>query len=277
MSIKAFIKRYPVASYFVLAYLITWVGSFVAIGPKFLRGEEIQLTDGMVMLLAMLAGPSIAGLTMTYIEDGRHGIRGLFSRMLLWRVSPRWYAAALLIAPGLILAVLLTLSALVSPDFTPNFIPVIIVYGLLAGYFEEIGWTGYATPKMQLKNSPLTTGILLGLLWGAWHLVAGYLGGARNLGVYWLPNFLSLWIVGMTATRVLMIWVYSNTGSGLLVQLMHASSTGFLLIFGPSPISPANETLWFAVYAAVLWVVVIVVVAAYGKDLVRHSAQAKAL
>jgi membrane protease YdiL (CAAX protease family) len=98
-----------------------------------------------------------------------------------------WYAAALLIL--LIMIVLLTLSVLVSPDFASGFFPIAILGSLVAGYLEEIGWMGYALPRMQLKSSALSAGILLGLLHGVWHLMAGYLGSAQDLGVYFFPPF----------------------------------------------------------------------------------------
>jgi hypothetical protein len=81
-----------------------------------------------------------------------------------------------------------------------------------------------------------------------------------------------MWIVGMTAMRVLQVWVYENTnGSVLLVQLMHAFSSGFLIVLSPTPRVPAIEVIWYTVYAAVLWIVVAVVIATYGKSLVRKS------
>ena len=270
MTVTGFIRRHPIPSYFLLAYLITWTGVLAAVGPKFLQGEDIQLIDGMIMLAAMLAGPSVAGLACARIVDGRIGLRDLFSRMHRWRVGLRWYAAAVLIPPVCILITLWTLSKLISPAYTPGFTPALIVGGLLAGYFEEIGWTGFATPKMKSKYSALTTGILLGLMWGVWHVAADYLGSVRTFGIYWLPRFFSMWIVGMIAMRVLMVWVYSNTKSIFLIQLMHASSTGFLLFLSPSPVSPANEMVWFAVYAAVLWIIAIVIIVTHGKNLIRQ-------
>ena len=268
MKIKTFIQRHPVTSYFLLAFFISWGGSLAVLGPKFIRGETYQLTDSLLALLAMLAGPSLTGITLTAIVDGRAGLRELFSRMARWRVKIRWYAVALLTPPVLILAVLLVLSRLVSLVFTPNFLALGIAYGLLCGFFEETGWMGYAFPKMQMKHSALAASLILGVLHGTWHVVAGYLGASGNLGIYWLPNFIAMWIIGMTAMRVLIVWVYSHTGSVLLTQLMHASSTGFLVILSPSPISPVNETLWYAVYAVVLWVVVAIVITKYGKCLV---------
>jgi len=274
MSISQFIRRHPLGSYFFLTYSITWVGVSAAAGPEFLRGEEVQFTDGMLMLAAMLAGPSVSGLVCTRVVEGKSGLRDLYSRMRRWRVGLGWYAAAGLIPPVLILITLAALSQLISPAFTPGLTPTLIFGGLLAGYFEEIGWTGFATPRMKSLYGALTTGILLGVIWGVWHLAADYLGASDTFGSYWLPRFLAMWIAGMTATRVLMLWVYSHTESVLLIQIMHASSTGFLLFLSPTPVSPADETTWFAVYAAVLWVVALIVIATQGRELTRRLAAA---
>jgi len=89
-----------------------------------------------------------------------------------------------------------------------------------------------------------------------------------------LPFFLAF-IALVAAMRVLIVWVYSNTNSVLLAQLMHASSTGFLIILSPSSVSPAQETLWYAIYAAVLWLVVALVATRYGKRLVQQPLQVK--
>ena len=268
MNISGFIKRHPVATYFVLAFMISWGGIFVAAGPKFMRGEAMLFADALFIFLPMLAGPSLAGIALTGIVDGRSGLRDLFSRMGLWRVGVHWYSA-ILIFPILIMVVLLALTALLSPNFAPNFFPMGILIGLLAGFGEEIGWMGYAFPKMQLKYSALTAGILLGVLHAMWHLAADYLGASGTRGTYWLPHF-AMFVVSMTAMRVLVVWVYANTRSVLLSQLMHASSTGFLAVLVPLSLSPGNDTLFYAVYAVVLWIAVAIIVAKYGKHLVQQ-------
>jgi membrane protease YdiL (CAAX protease family) len=102
------------------------------------------------MLFPMLLGPCIAGIAMTAIVDGRSGLRGLLSRMVAWRLSGRWYAA-LFILPVLILAVPLSLSILISQDFAPACFSLGIAGGLFGGFLEEIGWTGYAFPRMQSR------------------------------------------------------------------------------------------------------------------------------
>jgi membrane protease YdiL (CAAX protease family) len=252
VNIKVFIQRHSIVFYFILAYTIAWGGSLALVGPKFLRGDPLQFfPDGLFMFLPMLAGPSIAGITMTYILDGNSGLRELFSRMRKWQVGMRWYAVAILIPLVLIFAILLILARLVSPVFFPVFSPAGILIGLFAGFFEEIGWMGFVFPKMERKNSPLVSAIYLGLLWTVWHAVADYLGASQAFDELWLLHFLVWMVATFTAMRVLIVWVYTNTRSLLLAQLMHACSSGFLYILVP-PLSPTNDILFYGVYAVVL-------------------------
>ncbi len=276
-STKAFIQRHPVATYFSMVFLISYGSFLVVVGPKLIRGEAMQSTDAFLLFPVIVVGVCLVGIVLTSIVDGRSGLRNLFSRVGRWRVGMRWYAVALLTPPVLILAVLLTFRTLVSPIFIPHFFLLGILFGLVPGFLEEIGWMGFAFPRMQLKQGTLATGILLGVLWGLWHApVVDYLGAAAPHGVYWLPFFLTF-VALVTAMRVLIVWVYSNTGSVLLAQLMHVSSTASLVLLAPSPISPAQETLWYAAYAAVLWIVVALVAVTYGKRLVRQATQVKTI
>jgi membrane protease YdiL (CAAX protease family) len=271
--ISNLIKRYSVLSFFLLAYGIAWGVILVVAGSKGFRADRLQLTDIMLMFAAMLLGPGLAGLILTAIAEGKSGLRTLLSRMVHWRVGVRWYVMALLF-PVVILVVLTILTAFVSPAFTPTFSVIGIVIGLLAGFFEEIGWTGYALPRLQLKHSPLAASLMLGVLWGFWHMLADYFGNSISMGALWLPYFLLGFVAAMTATRIIITWVYNNTGSILLAQLMHASSTGFLAALGisvASPIGPQGYALAFVVYAVALWVVVAIIVARYGKKLIRQT------
>jgi CAAX protease family protein len=109
------------------------------------------------------------------------------------------------------------------------------------------------------------------LFWTLWHApVVNNLGTATPDAAYWLP-FLLAFSSAMTAVRVLISWIYANTQSVLLEQLLHASSTGSLVIFGSTHATAAQEATWYAVYGAVLWAVVAIVVMKFGRLLGRRE------
>jgi len=221
---------------------------------------------GILMFPVMLLGPSFAGIVLTRIVDGKGGVRVLFSKMFRAWVPLKWYTA-LLLPPAMVLTVLLFLERDVSSVYAPNHFFIGILFGIPAGFLEEIGWMGYAFPKMRSESNGLVPSILLGLLWALWHLpVIDYLGTATPHGVYWLPFFLAF-TLAMTAMRVLIAWIYINTKSVLLAQLMHVSSTGSLVVFGAPRVTAVQEAMWYALYGTVLWVAVAIVVKTFGRQL----------
>ena len=165
MDEQSFARRHSVAIYFVLTFLISWIGVYVVIGPKFLAGDVIELSDLGVMAFANLNGPFIAGLLMTYLADGKKGVKDLFARMKKYKVAGRWYLP-LLIFPVLLLCVSALLGVFVSPELAPTLGFLGIIGGPMAGLLEETGWTGFAYPKMKGKANALSTSIYLGVTHG---------------------------------------------------------------------------------------------------------------
>lgn len=274
MNIKPFFERHPLISYFVMAYGITWGGILIFLASKGFQLTSLQVQDVsilfMIVFLAMLLGPSTSGIVLTRILDGRKGLQNLWLRIRHWKVGLPWYAVALLTVPVLTLVILSVLGSFVSPVYAPSFRIALGIAGLLAGCFEEIGWTGFATPRLLKNNNPLKAGFSLGVLWACWHMLADFSGNIVNLSLTeWIAWFVIYWILPLTAYRILMTWVYSHTRSVFVAQLMHASYTGWLIILGPA--TPNTDLLWEAIFAATLWILVGVVAISQRRQVVHHN------
>jgi membrane protease YdiL (CAAX protease family) len=248
-------------SYFALAYAITWGGILIFLATTGFDFAAIEMQEGLIIFGLMILGPSVGGLLLTAALDGRDGLGELWGRMTRWRVGGRWYAVALLTNPMLLTAILWALSELVSPAYALGFQVIGLFIGLVAGYFEEIGWTGFATPRLLKNNTPLRAGLVLGLTWALWHILADFSGNIHAMGGNWPVSFFIYWILPLTAYRILMTWVYANTRSVLVAQLMHASYTGWQFALSPAT-SFSQNLVWQSLFAAALWALVGLVIIA---------------
>jgi membrane protease YdiL (CAAX protease family) len=158
MNGSSFIKQHPVLAYYVLTFAISWGGILMVVSRGGVPGNPAQLQKMIpIMIVAMLAGPTVACILLTGMVCGRAGYRDLLTRLRTWRVGSGWYAVALLTAPLVLMAVPLALS-LRSPDFLPRIFtdsnkgPILLMgfaAGSAAGVFEELGWTGFVLPKLR--------------------------------------------------------------------------------------------------------------------------------
>ena len=126
---------------------------------------------------------------------------------------------------------------------------------------EELGWTGFTVPTLlRLRHGVLATGLIVGLLWGAWHFLIAFWASGTSSGALSLANYLPavLFYAGsLPAYRVLMVWVYERTAESMLVaMLMHASFSASMLILQPLGLALVPGLTWALVLAASLWVLV---------------------
>jgi uncharacterized protein len=274
------IRRHPVASYFLLAIIVSWGGilAIVLPGPIPAPAADAERLFTAVYL-AMLAGPTAAAMAIIAMTGWRAGLREVGRLLLTWRVDARWYAVALLLAPvaiGITVAVLSRYSDVFMPAIlagktdaagpmptasTLTFLVMGLAIGVGAGFFEELGWTGVAVPRTMRHHGILWTGVGVGLVWGAWHFLAIWWGSADAFGPVPVPLFLLVALFAfLPPYRVLMAWVYRHTKSLLVGILMHASLTTSMLVLGPA-VSGAELLVYDLVFGATLWIAAAAVLA----------------
>jgi len=202
-------------------------------------------------------GPFASAILLTALGTGRAGLRRLLSRLVLWRVSPAWYGVALALPP-LTLLTAIRANALISgqtstsapvdflSDVIPNFLFVLLLGGPLG---EELGWRGYALPRLERRWGRLVGSLVLGVGWACWHFPIWL-----AVGSFTLPAF-GLYIVGTIPLTLLFTWLSSRArGSVLIAMVFHGSlNTSWIKL----PIEPA-----FPIWVVLLWVLALSVVAA---------------
>lgn len=255
------IKSRPVLLYFSLAFLFSFGAILAAVGRDGFPVTEGQLP---VLIVAMLLGPSLAAVLAALVSSGKGGVRDLVARLAHWRVDLKWYAVALLTAPLSAAVVLLILSRF-SNEFQPAFATtdekagLVLMWtlsGLMVGFFEELGWTGFAIPRMLRRSGVFATGLLVGLLWGAWHLLVN-LESDTFSGVLPFLLLIARLFTWLPAFRILMVWVYQRTESQLVATLMHISLVATTGIIDPV-LAGSRLLVYLLAKAAVFWILVVV-------------------
>jgi membrane protease YdiL (CAAX protease family) len=272
-STKSFITRHPVLTYFAMTFVISWGGVLILGSPYGMPATPDQSAKVWpIVFMPYFLGPVIASLLMTGLVSGRAGFRALGARLLKWRVGIRWFAVALLTAPFLV-GVLSFLLSLVSREFLPVVVTAedkvgVVVRGIMVGlifggFLEELGWTGFAVPRLRQPYSIFATGLIVGVLHGLWHLLPTYWATGDPSGTLSLTNFippLFFYAGVLPAYRILMVWVYDRTESLLACILMHASLTAS----APWILLPAaagtSLVIYYLILTVAMWAVVGLVV-----------------
>ena len=243
------VQRWHVASvvvFFVVAFTFSWA---LWLPVAAVEGELTLLHQLAVGVAA--AGPSLAGVLCTALDEGRCGVRRVFASLLHWRMAPRWYALSLGGPLVLALAAVALHRMVIGADAmfrlearTVALIPPALVAGLLIGSLqEELGWRGFALPRLIGRWGSVRAALALGLAWACWHvpLYAIDTGGQDRMP-------LAVFLVSVVALSVIYTWFWVLTGGRLLVALLFHSATnvaGVVLLkdagsdFGPVIVATA--------------------------------------
>lgn len=285
-KISSFIDKYAALTYFMLTFIITWGSIFLVVGSVGfpISREQIE-TAGPMVYVGMLLGPCLAGILMIGLVEGKAGYQKLFARLSKWRVGIHWYAVALLAVPLLVITILYLLSladseylpAIITADNRIGLLVSGVVMGLAVGFFEELGWTGFVVPRLRQRYSLLAVGLIVGVLWGAWHYPpfspSGSDAEAMSPAIYLSVLLFSF----LPAYRILLVWIYDRTQSLLLVILMHAPLSACQLILIPPTLSGAKLVTYDLIFGASLWVLAAVILVVSPKKLTMPKAEQDAV
>jgi membrane protease YdiL (CAAX protease family) len=226
-QLRAWFVHHPLLAYFALAFALAWA---IMVPLTLASRGIIAFPESIPLLLFMSYGPTLAALIVTGVIAGWAGIRALLSRLLIWRVGVQWYLVAIFLNAGIILAAygLFILTGgtaqplpVLGPAFAVNTLLTFVVVGLVNG--EEIGWRGFALPRLQSRWSALVSSLILGSIAAVFHLPIFFNQGDSSAGGQAGMPFGGFWISSVAAA-ILLTWLYNNTrGSILLAIVFHAS------------------------------------------------------
>jgi len=268
---RSFIKKRPATAYFTLTFIVSWIGIVaVSIFLGMPTTSTIFENYGPLALIPFLLGPMSVGLYATNVLYGKEGFKNLKRRLFNWKIKARWYLLAVLTIPAFIALWLLILNQF-SDQFIPKFyfqedkttfVMTGILTGLIGGgFFEEMGWTGFAIPLLRKKWSVLRTGLTLGLIWGVWHFLPVYWGSGDEFGVIswssFLPGLFSHYAV-LIPFRVIQVWLHEKTNSMIPVMLFHSTLTSFALFLFGIVADGWACLIYYAGIAVFLWTIVFI-------------------
>jgi membrane protease YdiL (CAAX protease family) len=215
--------------YLVLAYGLAW-SCWI---PVAWTGQDYQSSPLLLSLILLgVFGPGIAGILLTYREQGRAGGRDFWRRVFDWRrIRPQWYALILLLAPAFCLLAIAVNNLLGGSPPTFEFvrriaaeplgIPVVVIIYLIQAALEELGWRGYMLDRLQAIWRPVGASVVLGICHAFWHLPLFWVVGTNQIKWGAGPDFW-LFISFVVASSIYSTWCYNdNQRSTLAVILLH--------------------------------------------------------
>jgi len=264
----------PLLVFFLLAFTLSWL-IWIPVALSSHGWISFSVPSAIAGLMGAF-GPTLAGIIVSFIFSGRSGVGRLLIRILDWRVDSKWYIFVLFWPTILSLTASFTYNILGGslPNFNYppildlyplpteaegigpwTFLPFIFLQNLLIGSAmgEEIGWRGFALPRLQARTSAFSASLILGVLWGIWHLPLYLTEGHPLSEVFFVWTLL-----GIVADAVLFTWIFNNTEGSLLVVLLFHASIATTELF----LASTEESMFIAL--VLKWFVVLVIILKMG-------------
>jgi membrane protease YdiL (CAAX protease family) len=244
-ALRNLVRPRPVLAFFVLAFGLSWL----AWTPYVLSRNGTGILPfafpavlGTPQLLGVLPGaylgPVTAAFLVTALVEGRAGLRSWRGRLLRFRVGWRWYAGVVVVVPVAVLATTLLLPGALAAarpvglTLLLAYVPMLLLQVVTTALAEEPGWRDFALPRLQDRFGPVPGTVVLGLLWGAWHLPL-FLTQWGGTDVTWDRPV--LFVAACVPLSLVMTWVFNRTGQSVpVVMLLHAGINSTYTLLWPA-------------------------------------------
>ncbi|MCE5252403.1 hypothetical protein LLG96_19555 [bacterium] len=267
---SSLVLRYPVAAFVILSYGLSWIIVFpavMAVRDQVNIAVFSNIPEGLTFLVRF--GPLIAAIVVSLLTGGIDGIRKLADRVLHWRVGFQWYLIALALPAFLVYHIHFRDKPLGFDNTWMRYTPVLSFTFLssmfIGGGQQQIGWCGFALPKLLARTGALKAGIVLGLFQSFWHLPYLYNSWAYRGTAIYVTSYVS----HIIAIAVIGTWLFNSSGgSVLIVALFNASMSTFGKFLTAEPYKLANP---FSLLVCLEIATVIFLVAVFGSKHLSRS------
>lgn len=215
----SWVDSHPVVTFILIAFAYTWLIS----SPAYIMEES---WTPWILIYVGSFGPPISAAVVTWLQG--ESVRAWARQIGRWRVGWIWWLVAFGVPVGIIVVttgILMAIGGPVDPaqlSATPGIVIVVFLFGLTVsgGLNEEPGWRGFMQPYLNERYSALTASMIIGVVWAFWHLPYFFIPITPHSG-FTLVNQVG-WFIGIMLLSVILAWAYNNTGSVLIVMVMHA-------------------------------------------------------
>lgn len=265
-SSNSLVTRYPVLTFVFLAYALTWPFLILEVLASY---QVISFELPMPLMILQGFMPGLAAVIVTGLISGKAGIRALLSKLLIVRVGLRWHTFAIF-SLAVVCAIAIALNNLFGTSAIPylstkmpsfsgpiEFLINIVVLLIFSAIFnsEELGWRGFALPRLQSKYNALTSSLIISIPWLFFHLPLFF-----KLGSSQADSSFVVYGIGIIAQTVIFTWMFNNTrGSVLLATLLHAASNTWTQIFSINSDATNHFLAWMMSLTLVIIAVMVTI------------------
>jgi membrane protease YdiL (CAAX protease family) len=289
-TIRRIVTRYPLTAFFTLAFGVSWIlwtpyvlgMQGLGVEPEFDFPKFLGTSQLLGVLPGAYLGPITAAFIVTLVADGREGIKHWARRLVRWGVNWKWYAAILIGVPGSIILATFALpgaagnAKMIGATVAVMYIPMLVLQFVTTALAEEPGWRDFALPRLQDRFGATLGTVVLGLLWGCWHLPLFFTEWGGYPDATWLQPV--VFIAACVPLSLVMTWVFNKTGQSLpIVMVLHASINATYSLVWPEvfpTLNSSKDTINAQLIAGTVVALVLIIATRGRLGLRRHDPEA---